>query len=206
MWISCGGHLELWWQKLFSCTYECSVQVLVKHLLVVLLCRRRRAPTELLSTSTSPTWSWSPCCCSRRWTCRSSRRPLISRRRGWRNVRRSWRRSSCRFETWRTTSTTCCCGSWSRRRRCFKFARDTSDAAWRRLRLGAKHVLISQPSRSSHCKYCPADVDAILPIMHAGYNLSLAQTWNQTVCSDKNNESRQIISHAYCRISKNSHL
>lgn len=80
------------------------------------------------STSTWPTWSWSPCSCSRRWTCRSSRQPPSSRRHSCKSARQSWERSSPRFGIWRTTLIIFYCGSWSRRRPCFKCAADTNDS------------------------------------------------------------------------------
>lgn len=39
----------------------------------------------------------------------------------------------------------------------------------------APQNVMSQPSMWSHCSYCPVDVDTVLPHMHAGCFLSLAQ-------------------------------
>lgn len=116
-------------------TYSLSPGIFTSSLFIS-LCRRRRLQNARHSTSTWQTWSWSPCCCSRRWTCRSSRWPTSSRRRSWGSVRPIWKRSSCRFGTWRTTSTIFYCGSWSRRPPCSKCAKGTSDNSQRRVAHG----------------------------------------------------------------------
>ena len=179
-------HLDFWSQT-FGC-YRLNLLFLSP------LSLRSRQWTARLSTSTWPTWSWSPCCCSRRWTCRSSRPPPSSRRRSCTNARPSWERSSYRSETWRTTSIISCCGSWSRRPRCCKCALDTSDDRvgvclacdpLERCFLGCYSrmgiIVLEAIQEVLHTVWshnhpglltannCLVDVDTILPNMHAGY-------------------------------------